>query len=119
MTSGSIRLLEGSPLGFHFADNCRPVITPYHIVTVNGFFIFNFRVPRSDEENEQIQKFGGNVRRERMARGMTQERLADTIGLNIRNLQKIEAGETNVLMTTVVRIRKALNCSADALLPKR
>jgi transcriptional regulator with XRE-family HTH domain len=53
-----------------------------------------------------------------MARRITQERLSEMIGLNIRNLQKIEAGETNVLMTTVTRIRKALSCSADKLLPR-
>lgn len=53
-----------------------------------------------------------------MAKRITQERLSEMIGLNIRNLQKIEAGETNVLMTTVVRIRKALGCPADKLLPK-
>ena len=62
--------------------------------------------------------FGENVRRERMAKRVTQEKLAEMIGLNIRNVQKIEAGETNVLMTTVVRIRAALGCSADRLLPR-
>lgn len=49
---------------------------------------------------------------------MTQERLAELVNLNIRNLQKIEAGETNVLVTTAVRIRSALRCSADKLLPR-
>lgn len=48
---------------------------------------------------------------------MTQAQLAELIGLNIRNVQKIEAGETNVLITTVTRIRKALGCSADKLIP--
>jgi transcriptional regulator with XRE-family HTH domain len=75
-------------------------------------------VPRTPEDEQQIKKFGENVRRERMARRITQEKLSEMIGLNIRNLQKIEAGETNVLMTTVVRIRKALGCSADKLLPR-
>ena len=78
----------------------------------------NSLVPRTPEDEQQIKKFGENVRRERMARRITQEKLSEMIGLNIRNLQKIEAGETNVLMTTVVRIRKALGCSADKLLPR-
>jgi transcriptional regulator with XRE-family HTH domain len=75
-------------------------------------------VSRTPEDEQQIKKFGENVRRERMARRITQEKLSEMIGLNIRNLQKIEAGETNVLMKTVVRIRKELGCTADKLLPK-
>jgi DNA-binding XRE family transcriptional regulator len=48
----------------------------------------------------------------------TQERLAEIVGLNIRNIQKIEAGETNVLITTAIRIRKALGCSAEKLISR-
>ena len=76
-------------------------------------------MPRAKREDAQLKVFGANVRRERVSRGMTQEHLAELIDLNIRNLQKIEAGETNVLITTAVRIRRALNCSADKLIPKR
>jgi transcriptional regulator with XRE-family HTH domain len=75
-------------------------------------------VSRNREENTQLLQFGANVRRERVARKMTQARLAELTDLNIRNVQKIEAGETNVLVTTVSRIRKALNCSADKLIPR-
>jgi len=65
-----------------------------------------------------LQKaFGTNVRRERNLKGMTQERLSELADLSLRNIQRIEAGEINVLMTTVVRIRKALGCSAEKLLP--
>ena len=74
-------------------------------------------MPRSAREDTQLKSFGANVRRERDAVGMTQAQLAELIGLNIRNVQKIEAGETNVLITTVTRIRKALGCSADKLIP--
>ena len=62
--------------------------------------------------------FGGNVRRERNQKGMTQERLSEMADLSLRNIQRIEAGEINVLMTTVVRIRKAIGCSAEKLLPR-
>lgn len=74
-------------------------------------------MPRSKAENAHLKLFGANVRRERVARGMTQARLAERVDLNIRNLQKIEAGETNVLVTTLVRIRAALKCPADRLVP--
>ena len=72
---------------------------------------------RSARENAQLRIFGENVRRQRVALGMTQARLAELIDIDIRNVRKIEAGETNVLITTATRIRKALNCSADKLVP--
>lgn len=75
-------------------------------------------VPRSVRENAQLRIFGENVRRERVALGMTQARLAELIDIDIRNVRKIEAGETNVLITTATRIRKALGCSADLLIPR-
>ena len=75
-------------------------------------------MPRTVRENAQLKQFGANVRRERDALGMTQSRLAELIDIDIRNVRKIEAGETNVLVTTVTRIRKALNCSAEKLIPR-
>ena len=42
---------------------------------------------------------------------MTQERLAELADLNIRTVQKIEAGDINILVTTLLRIQKALGCS--------
>lgn len=53
-----------------------------------------------------------------MARKITQEKLAELADLNIRTLQKIEAGQTNILVTTAVRLRRALGCPWDALLQK-
>lgn len=48
---------------------------------------------------------------------MTQERLAELVDLNIRTVQKIEAGELNILLTTILRFHKALGCSWDDLMP--
>jgi predicted transcriptional regulator len=48
---------------------------------------------------------GDNIRRERLAKAISQQRLAEIADLNIRNVQRIEAGELDVLLTTVVRIR--------------
>ncbi len=66
----------------------------------------------------QLKVFGGNLRRERIARKLTQEKLAELADLNIRTLQKIEAGQTNILVTTAIRLRKAMGCPWDALLGK-
>jgi len=54
-----------------------------------------------------------------MHRKITQEKLAELVDLNIRTVQKIEAGDVNILLTTVLRLRKALGCSWDALMGKQ
>jgi len=56
------------------------------------------------------------VRRLRVEAGLTQERLAELTNLNTRTVQKIEAGDINILLTTVVRLRNALACSSADLL---
>jgi transcriptional regulator with XRE-family HTH domain len=61
--------------------------------------------------------FGANIRRERTARNITQEKLAERADLNIRTLQKVEAGELNVLITTAARFRRALDCPWEQLMP--
>jgi transcriptional regulator with XRE-family HTH domain len=72
-------------------------------------------VPSKREVASQLAKFGANVRRERVARGLTQAKLAEKADLNIRTLQSIEAGEMNLLVTTAMRLRRALRCDAQAL----
>jgi transcriptional regulator with XRE-family HTH domain len=74
-------------------------------------------VPKPTELQRQQKAFGANVRRERNLKVITQERLAEMADLSLRNIQRIEAGEINVLMTTVVRIRRSLGCAADKLIP--
>jgi transcriptional regulator with XRE-family HTH domain len=64
----------------------------------------------------QLKKFGANVRRERTGIGMTQEKLAELADLNIRTVQKIEAGDINILVTTPFRLQRALHCEWDRLL---
>jgi DNA-binding XRE family transcriptional regulator len=46
---------------------------------------------------------------------MTQERLAEFAELNIRTLQKIEAGQTNILLTAAGSLAGALKCGLDEL----
>jgi len=74
-------------------------------------------VPISRPEATQLKDFGANVRRERNAKAITQEHFAEMVDLNIRTVQKIEAGEINILLTTAVRIQKALRCPWPRLLP--
>ena len=69
------------------------------------------------EKTVLLKSLGANVRRERLARGYTQEALAELADLNTRTIQKIEAGQINILISTVVRLKRALKCSWRALLP--
>ena len=46
-----------------------------------------------------------------MTARLTQEKLAELVDLNIQTIQKIEAGKINVLVTTTMRIQKALDCA--------
>lgn len=69
-----------------------------------------------DQIQKELERFGGNLRRERTARKITQEKLAELAHLNIRTVQKIEAGQTNILITTAKRIQKAIGCPWESLL---
>jgi transcriptional regulator with XRE-family HTH domain len=75
-------------------------------------------VPLNKNEWSRIRVFGANVRRERVRKGMTQEQLAEKAGIATRNLQKVEAGEINILLTTSFRIRLGLRCSWRCLMPR-
>ena len=65
---------------------------------------------------EDKQRFGANLRRERSGRDITHQKLAEMVDLNVRTIQKIEAGKINILITTAMRLQKALRCPWDKLL---
>jgi len=71
-------------------------------------------IPR--QFHAELARFGANVRRERTRLNVTQERLAELVDLNIRTVQKIEAGRLNILITTAHRFQRALRCKWDALM---
>ena len=71
----------------------------------------------SKKEWKRIKVFGANVRRERVRKHLTQDTLAERAELATRNLQKIEAGEINILVTTAFRIQLALRCPWKRLAP--
>lgn len=65
---------------------------------------------------EQVLKaFGANLRRERTESKITQEKLAESADLNVRTVQKIEAGQTNILITTMLRLKDGVGCKLDDL----
>jgi len=74
-------------------------------------------VPRKKKISAEVSEFGANLRRERTARALTQEKLAELADLNIRTVQKIEGGEIIILITTACRIQRALGCAWEQLMP--
>ncbi|HEV2693872.1 MAG TPA: helix-turn-helix transcriptional regulator [Verrucomicrobiae bacterium] len=75
-------------------------------------------MPLNSKQAAQLKTFGANIRRERMSKKITQEKLAELVDLNIRTIQKIEAGHVNILLTTALRLRDALGCSWGSLIGK-
>ncbi|AHF91553.1 putative transcriptional regulator [Opitutaceae bacterium TAV1] len=73
--------------------------------------------PKNDPLNALLVRLGENVRRARWNRNLTQEKLAELVDLHPRVLQKIEAGQTNILVTTAMRLQAALACPWEELMP--
>ena len=65
---------------------------------------------------DELKAFGSNLKRQRSQRRITQEKLAELADLNIRTIQKIEAGQTNILITTAYRLQEALQCKWEDLM---
>ena len=93
--------------------------TAYCAVLSTSFFCNNIRMDNPIIIKAQLKEFGSNLRRTRVARQITQESLSEKADLNIRTLQKIEAGETNVLITTAMRLRQGIGCDWQELFPKQ
>lgn len=60
--------------------------------------------------------FGKKVRELRLARGISQEALADEAGVHRTFMGSVERGERNISLENVVKIAKALNCKPTKLL---
>jgi len=54
---------------------------------------------------------GKNINRLRNEAGLTQEQLAEKADIDRRSLQRIEAGQWNMTVDYLDRLRKCLNCS--------
>ncbi|WP_430622555.1 helix-turn-helix domain-containing protein [Adlercreutzia faecimuris] len=60
--------------------------------------------------------FGKRLRQARMDAGLTQQALADLIGVSLRNYQNYEQGSRNPPLDTLASIAATLRVSADYLL---
>jgi transcriptional regulator with XRE-family HTH domain len=65
---------------------------------------------------EPLKAFGRNVRKLRMQKGLSQEKLADICGLHRTYVGGIERGERNLGLRNVVCLAKALEVPPSELL---
>ena len=59
--------------------------------------------------------FGANLRRLRLAKGFTQEQLANELGVEISQISRIERGVINTSISTLYAISKTLKIDVSEL----
>ena len=59
------------------------------------------------------KRLGKNVASLRVRRKLTQEKLAEKVGVSARYIQSVEAGEYFPSLPTLVRLRATLRCDWD------
>ena len=61
-------------------------------------------------------RFGANLRKIRLDRGISQEGLADLAGLHRTYVSSVERGERNVTLATIEKLAKALGIPMSKLM---
>lgn len=63
-------------------------------------------------------QIGKRIRAKRLSKGMSQEKLADLLGVTFQQVQKYEKGVNRVAASRLIYIGRALEVSPASLLPK-
>lgn len=71
-------------------------------------FYFEFRVVMSKEYDSYLKKVGSTLRRIRKEKGYTMENLANEAEIEYRQLGRIERGEINTSIISLLRICETL-----------
>lgn len=71
---------------------------------------------KSNNSSATRHLFARNLRRERRARGLSQEELADLAGLHRTYVSSVERGERNIAIDNIERLAKALEIEPARLL---
>lgn len=74
------------------------------------------RISGQQDGDGILIKLGGAVRAARMAKGMSQETLADAAGIDRSHMGKIERGERNVTILNVAKVAAALDALPSDIL---
>lgn len=65
------------------------------------------------DKNLILKEFGANLRKLRLIKGLTQEQLANELGVEISQISRIERGVINTSVTTLYIISKILEANTD------
>ena len=65
---------------------------------------------------QPLLDFGKKVRKERLQRGLSQEKLAEKAGLHRTYIGMIERGEKNITILNIIKIAKALEITPKELM---
>jgi DNA-binding XRE family transcriptional regulator len=71
------------------------------------------------EQRPEYIEFGARIRELRLARHMSQERLAEVAGLDRSYMSHVETGRRNVTLMTIRRLAVALKVEPSVLLVPR
>lgn len=66
--------------------------------------------------HDELLLFGERLRKRRVALGVTQESVAERVGISLRWYQMIERGENTVSIDTLLGLSRTLTVSVDYLL---
>jgi len=70
---------------------------------------------RKPESCQHRKRLGNNVASLRVGKGLTQEKLAEKVGVSARYIQSVEAGDYFPSLPTLVRLRASLCCTWNEL----
>lgn len=69
-------------------------------------------------ENKSLDiEIGRRLRQARIAKGLTQKEMAESVGLSHQAIQKYESGESRLSLSTLAQLRQRLGIEAADLLP--
>ena len=66
-----------------------------------------------------IENLGSRIRAERLARGITQEQLAEKAKISVNTVSRIECGQAAMSIDKFVRILRALKADANEMIGPR
>lgn len=70
---------------------------------------------RGVDADAALFELGRRINELRGAAGLTQEQLAERVAMDVKDVQRIEAGEVNVTFRTLVRLAAGLGCTLAEL----